>query len=346
MPAIIGWDIGGAQVKAARAEDGAIIAVAQIACDSHQGLAHLERAIAAAAAQLGAADQHRVTMTAELSDAFENRMRGVVSIAAIIARELPSDALRFYAGARGFVTQDNVEAQACHIASANWRASAELVAQHCAAALFVDFGSTTTDLVPIHNGRVIAQGASDAERLQCGELVYAGFTRGAPQAYVRYAPNDGVWTPLVNESFATMADVRRVLGDLAEGETQADLSPTVDGRPKTGAASRARLARLAGCDDSAWSAAQASAFAEYLARAQWRVIEDQIALLASRGAVARDALIVGAGVGRVLVARWASAQGRGYRDFADLVAAPEALKKRAAECAPAAALALLKNAGV
>ena len=214
---VIGWDIGGAHVKAARAEDGQLTAVVQIACAPHHGLASFEQAIREARARLGTAERHRVTMTAELSDAFENRARGVVTVATIAAREIGADDILFYAGARGFVARAEAGDAAMAIASANWRATAELAAQHCAEALFVDMGSTTTDLIPIRAGRVAAIGENDAERLACGELAYAGFSRGAPQAHASRAPVDGRWTPLVDEAFATMADVRRMLGDLPRG---------------------------------------------------------------------------------------------------------------------------------
>ncbi|MCX7899536.1 MAG: H4MPT-linked C1 transfer pathway protein [Methylocystis sp.] len=341
MSANIGWDIGGAHVKAVRAEGGALSDVALIACDSHLGLAQIEQAIRAGLTRLGPAPRHRVTMTAELSDAFENRARGVISIAAMIAREIGAADIRFYAGPQGLIARDAVTAHVNAVASANWRVSAELVAQQCADALFIDFGSTTCDLIPIRAHQIIARGEDDAARLANGELVYAGFSRGAPQAYARRAPVDGQWTPLVNETFATMADIRRMLGDLPEGETQTDLAPTADGRPKTVAASHARLARLAGRDADDWTDVQTRAFAGHLARAQWRMVEDAIALLASRDAIASDAPVIGAGVGRALVRRWALAEGRAYYDFADLIGAPEALKERAADCAPAAALALL-----
>ncbi len=341
MTATIGWDIGGAHVKAARAENGRLTAVVQRVCAPHEGVGSLERALREARAVVGDAERHRMTMTAELSDAFESRARGVVAVAAIAAREIGVGDVLFYAGERGFITRDDIGGNINAIASANWRASAELVARHCDDALFVDIGSTTTDLTPISAGRVAALGASDAERLTCGELAYAGFSRGAPQTYATRAPVAGQWTPLVNEAFASMADVRRVLGDILEGESDADLSPTADGRAKTVAASRARLARLAGRDAAELNDAQLRAFAEFLARAQLRAIEDQIALLQSRDAVEFDTPIVGAGVGRKLAARLAQAQGRAFIDFADLIAAPPALAAKAANCAPATALALL-----
>jgi probable H4MPT-linked C1 transfer pathway protein len=341
MTSVIGWDIGGANLKAARAENGTIVKAIQLICTPHHGLSCLEQAIEEAAAQLGPADRHGVTMTAELSDAFETRALGVVSVAAICANKIGSAEISFYAGARGFVGRADVVKASCAIASANWRASATLVARQCADALMIDMGSTTTDLIPICAGSVASLGATDAERLSCGELVYTGFSRGNPLAGLSSAPIDGRWTQLVNENFAIMADVRRVLDDLPEA---ADLMPTADGRGKTIEASMARLARLVGRDATDASPQQWRDFADYLARAQLRLIEDQIALLKSRGAFAPEAAFVGAGVGRNIVERLAHAEQRAYHDFDAFVDATPEAKTAAGDCAPAAAIALLLGA--
>ncbi len=341
MRDVIGWDIGGAHVKAARSRDGRLVAVMQRACAPHAGLSSLEEAVRAICEEFCPAARHHVTMTAELSDAFEDRARGVSIIAAIMAHEL-GPATFFYAGARGLVARTDVATHVFDVASANWRASAELVARSCREALFIDIGSTTTDLIPVRNHEIIARGATDAERLAQGELAYAGFSRGAPQSYAHQAPIGGRWTPLVNEAFASMADVRRVLGDLAEGDSRADLAPTADGRPKSRQAAQARLARLAGRDAADLGETDLRAFADYLAREQLRAIEDQIALLVSRDGLAPEAVFVVAGVGRALASRLAQAQGRLLRDFAEFIPATETLRAAAGDCAPAVALSLLE----
>lgn len=237
MNSVIGWDIGGANLKAARAENGVIVAVSQQPCTPHLGLSCLEQAIRRASEVLGPASRHCVTMTAELSDAFEDRVRGVVSIAAMFARETAASDILFYAGG-SFVAKAQVEQSAPKIASANWRASADLVARNCAQALFIDMGSTTTDIIPVRDHKVAALGENDSSRLERGELVYTGLLRGDPGAGLRYAPVAGRWTQLVDESFATLADVHRILQNIPAG---ADIVATVDGRPKTQQASRARL---------------------------------------------------------------------------------------------------------
>jgi (4-(4-[2-(gamma-L-glutamylamino)ethyl]phenoxymethyl)furan-2-yl)methanamine synthase len=338
MNSAVGWDIGGAYLKAARAENGVIVAVMQLPCAPHLGLAHLEAAIRDAAQTMGAASRHAVTMTAELSDAFENRARGVASIAAIFSHELRGAEIRFYAGVKGFVAKAQLAEAAAAVASANWRASAELVARHCRKALFIDMGSTTTDIIPISDHAISALGDSDASRLKHGELVYTGLLRGNPAAGVAQAPFAGRWTALVDESFATIADVHRILGNIPPGR---DTVPTVDGRPKSVDASRARLARLVGLDLADAAPAQWDALARFFATAQMRRIEDQIGLLASRGAFAEDAPVVGAGIGRSLIAGLAERAGRGFRSFDEFIPATPQAKAAAGDCAPACAVALL-----
>jgi probable H4MPT-linked C1 transfer pathway protein len=303
-------------------------------------LANVEQAIREGAAVIGPADRHAVTMTAELSDAFEDRLRGVVSIAAIFTCEIDALDIVFYAGAVGFVGKADVARAAPAIASANWRASAALVARGRDEALFIDMGSTTTDLAPIRGGAVAALGEDDASRLARGELAYTGLLRGSPSAGLSLAPVDGRWTALVDEQFATMADVHRILNNIPPG---ADVAPTVDGRARTREASRARLARLVGRDARDGADEQWDALAAFFAHAQMRRIEDQIALIASRDAFVARAPIVGAGVGRGVIAAWARRAGRAYRDFDEFIQAAPETKTAASDCAPACAVALLAS---
>jgi (4-(4-[2-(gamma-L-glutamylamino)ethyl]phenoxymethyl)furan-2-yl)methanamine synthase len=337
MSAILGWDIGGAHVKAARVEDGVVVAAAQIPCAPHQGLGELEAALRAMRDRMGSATRHAVTMTAELSDAFADRQRGVVSIAAIFAHEIAPDAL-FYAGARGFVEKPHIAAAAAAIASANWRAPAEALAQRIESALLIDMGSTTTDLILVRAGVVAAKGDDDASRLATGELVYTGLLRGDPSMGVSLAPIDGRWAELVGERFATMADVRRLTGDLA---VETDALPTADGRSKNLDDTRARLARLVGRDAGSGTPQQWEALAQFFARAQMRRIEDAIALITSREPAALTAPIVGAGIGRGVIAAFARREGRDYRAFGEFLPVTAAAASMAADCAPACAVALL-----
>jgi probable H4MPT-linked C1 transfer pathway protein len=245
MTIVIGWDIGGVHLKAARAETGWVVRAIQLASPLRGGLERLTQAFGEAKALVGRADHHVVTMTGELADTFASRPEGVERLAALAADQLTDAPVWLYAGPAGLVHPRDARKHAAEIASANWHVCAGLVAQKCDDALFVDMGSTTTDVVPLVRRTIAARGYTDAQRLAAGELVYTGLVRSFVMAAADRAPVAGGWTTLVNENFASMADVHRILGSLPEG---ADLMATADGRDKTIVASRARLARMVGAD--------------------------------------------------------------------------------------------------
>lgn len=339
---LIGWDLGGAHLKAARLDvGGAVDRVFQVACPLWQGLDHLHAAIDAAITDLGPAPRHAITMTGEMADLFPSRDAGVLGLAAAMRRHLPGSALEFYAGERGFVAEAAVAAHTGAIASANWLASAALVAGRLPAALLVDIGSTTTDIIAVAGGRVRAVGRDDYQRLVSGELVYSGVVRTAVMSVTDAVPFGGDRVPLMAEYFATMADAYRVLGELPDG---ADLHPTADGGPRDATASRRRLARMIGRDlDSAPEAAW-RALALVLRAAQLERIWASAVRQVERAGLPADAPVVAAGVGRFLVRDLAQRLGRPCVEFGELLPGSAAMRRRVADCAPAAAVALLAHA--
>jgi probable H4MPT-linked C1 transfer pathway protein len=338
MTVIVGWDVGGVHLKAARADDGRIVRAVQLASPLRGGLERLRQAFGEAKALIGRADHHVVTMTGELADTFASRPEGVERLAALAAGELTDAPVLIYAGPAGLVHPPDARKHAAEIASANWHVCAALVAHQCASALFVDMGSTTTDVVPLVAGKVAARGYTDAQRLAAGELVYTGLVRGFVMATAARAPVAGAWTTLVNENFATMADVHRILGSLPDG---ADLMATADGRDKTVAASRARLARMVGADAADLDDAAIVSLARWFAEAQLRAIVDAAMLAISAAALPVDAPVVGAGIGTAMVAEAARRLHRPYVAFDGLIDVTPEARAGAVHCAPAAALALL-----
>lgn len=344
MGTVIGWDIGGAHLKAARAEAGRIVKAVQLAAPLRGGVDLLAAAFAKAKSELmcepGGAERHVATMTGELADTFASRAEGVESLATLAAHELAGAPLAIYAGPAGYVAPGAAARHAGLVASANWHACASFVAGRRGDAIFIDMGSTTTDVIPISGGAPAARGYTDAERLAVGELVYTGLVRSFLMASADRAPFKGVWTTLINENFANMADVYRVLGTLP---ADADMMGTADGRDKTRKASLARLARMVGADvadadDAAWTA-----LAQWFAELQVRRVMDAAMLTGSHWALRPDAPVVGAGAGVQVVQEVARRLGRRYVAFDTLLdAAPEA-RAAASQCAPAAALALLNG---
>jgi probable H4MPT-linked C1 transfer pathway protein len=338
MTTVIGWDVGGAHLKAARVENGRVVDAAQVASPLRFGLERLAQSFAEAKARIGTADRHALTMTGELADLFASRREGVELLTAAAMRELAPAPISLYAGPAGFIAPEQASQHVNAVASANWHASAALVGRRRGAALFMDMGSTTTDIVPIANGSVAARGYSDAERLTSGELVYTGLVRSFIMAIAERAPLGGAWTTLVKENFASMADVHRILGSLPE---EADQMTTADGREKTVAASRARLARMVGRDAESAEDGVWEALARWFAEAQIRSVSDGASLVLSQGTLPAAAPIVGAGIGEGVLRHVAQRLGRVYVPFDTLIDVAPPARAWASQCAPAAAVALL-----
>ncbi len=341
MPAevVLGWDIGGAHLKVAAVDrQGKVVQVVQLPCPLWLGLQHLDRAIATALTDMPSAGLHAVTMTGELTDFFRNRAQGVKSIIARFAKQAPVDRTYIYAGPAGFLTPQNATQKTGAVASANWAASAELLASLLPDALFVDVGSTTTDLVPIRGGVLRIRGFTDADRLACEELVYTGVARTPIMAIADRIPFDGQWIPAMAEVFATTADVYRLTGELPEG---ADQLPAADNAGKTVRDSARRLARMIGRDIESAPLSQWKQCARQLADLQLWQIRQACERVLSRTVAVDRSPVVGAGTGRFVARKLAAHLGRRYRDFGSLIDAVPEAASWASNCAPAVAVALL-----
>ena len=344
--AVFGWDVGGAHVKVSMADAaGAVLDVAQWACPLWQGLGHLERTIDLVFERWPEAGSdaalHAVTMTGEMVDLFEDRAHGVRAIAAALAQRL-GPRLRFYAGDAGWLT-----AQACadgwrSVASANWLATARWIASRVPNALLIDIGSTTTDIIPIAGGCVVALAATDAGRLATGELVYQGVVRTPLCGIAQRIEFAGETVNVMNEWFATTADVYRLTGELAP---HYDLYPSADQGPKTEAASSTRLARMIGRDAHEASPDEWRRFALRWRELQLREIGLNLARVTAAHPKLAAAPLVGAGCGRFLAAELtcmdAGEAARDYIDFGTLAGVPANRLDWAATCAPSVAMALL-----
>lgn len=265
-PYVIGWDIGGAHLKAVLLNtQGDFISSVQLACPLWRGLNYLETAIndALQAFKIEASSAaHAITMTGELVDLFANRHEGVCKIALFCQQKLgcheklgnqarPACAenldehVMFYAANSGFVALQQVPHFTENIASTNWHASASLLAMQVKDALLIDIGSTTTDIIAIISGKVQADALSDAARLSKDTLVYTGVVRTPIMALAQKLPFENSEINVAAEYFATMADVYRLTDEL---NAQFDLAETADGKGKSQLESARRLARMVGQD--------------------------------------------------------------------------------------------------
>ncbi len=337
--AIIGWDVGGAHLKAARIDvAGAVCAVVQVPCALWRGLGELRQAMALAGSDVGHSAHHAVTMTGEMVDLFPNRATGVVEIARFVSEQLAGSNVRFYRGDRAFVSSDGVAVHAAAIASANWRASVDLVASHIAAGWFIDIGSTTTDIIAIVDGQPRFHGRDDYSRLVSGELIYSGLVRTPLMAVLDRVAFHGDVVPIVAEHFATMADVYRVLDELPE---QADQHASADAAEKTTFASARRIARMIGRDVESATLDDWRELARAFRSAQLAKIKTALNQVASRVGEVQSMPLIGAGVGAFLVREIAQESARGYRSFAQLLTLAGPSEDAVTDVAPAVAVALL-----
>lgn len=317
-PVIIGWDIGGAHLKAVVLDaNGVQLNCIQLPCALWRGLTELDVGIKAVFSQIGlqAHDAlHAVTMTGELVDLFPNRYTGVCEITNYAIGLLGSNTF-FYAADHGFVMLDNVAKHATHIASTNWHASASLLAKHVNNALLIDMGSTTTDIIPIAHSKVALQKLSDSSRMQHDTLVYTGVVRTPIMALAqKLTLNDDAEVVEMNvaaEFFATMADVYRLTGELPSAK---DMAETADGQGKTQQESARRLARMVGFDleDKPIETWVKLAFS-------CRALQLKQLKTATLKQLKPNVPIIGAGAGSFLVQALAAELGCEYRLLADVL---------------------------
>ena len=188
-----------------------------------------------------------LTMTGELADCFRTKDQGVASILQSVWSIARNKPLWVWGLDREFHTLHAALQQPRLFAASNWLALATWIATESPASpsLLIDIGSTTSDLIPLEQGRCIATGRTDLGRLQAGELLYTGLSRTPLCALASSVQLRGQSVPLAAELFATTRDLYLVLG-WTESDPQD--TNTANGRPATREEARDRLARMLCCD--------------------------------------------------------------------------------------------------
>ena len=282
VDAILGWDVGGANIKMARIDgESRRAAVVERAFPLWREFSRLP-AVLAALAEDGVrhvsgtcqtpawhAPLMAVTMTAELADCFATKREGVGFVVGAFETAFPAAALWIYGVDGRFRSGDEARQRPHDVAAANWMASASFLARMFPDALLIDVGSTTTDIIPIVAGRVAVRGRTDPERLQTGELVYTGALRTPICAIVRSVPVHGRACRIAAEHFAIAADVHLWLGQIDERDYTCE---TPDGRGRSRPEAGARIARMVCADVEMFGPDEITAIAEHLSQAQVREI--------------------------------------------------------------------------
>jgi probable H4MPT-linked C1 transfer pathway protein len=332
MVSIIGWDIGGVNIKAARRSALGTPDTVLQAFELQRAPMRLPAVLTAVAARLGLhhADRHAVTMTGELSQYFRTKREGVAFILNALESAFPAVPLHVFATDGTFRSADQARVDPLCVAAANWAATAHFLARTEGTCLLIDIGSTTTDIIPIVGGAVAAQGRTDPERLASGELVYTGALRTPAEAIAHEVPLRGRRAGVSAEGFATMGDVHLWLGSLAPEDYTI---PTADGRPATRAYAGERLARVVCGDREMLSEADIDAIAAELATAQVARVAAAIRRVLERHDRLKEAIVTGLGD--------FIASGAAARVGLTNVRLADRLGEGAARAAPAAAVAIL-----
>ncbi len=342
MTVTAGYDVGGAHLKIALAQNGRPIAVEQIPCPLWKGLDELDIAFAKARTLTARASHHAATMTGELCEIFPDRKTGVTTLVEQLATLLGPE-IRIWMGPRGLGSPQEALIDPMSVASTNFLATAKLVARHFADALLIDMGSTTTDVIAVVGGKPRPHGLTDGDRLATGELVYTGLTRTDVSVAASEARLQHRTQRLAAGGFATMSDVRRVLGTLPE---DVDQHPTSDNRGTSLEESLARFARCLGRDRADATFEDWREVAGEIADKQMHSILVAIGEVVAATPLPDSAPIVAAGIGAEAVAALATELNRSCRTFAELISASEDCALWATRCAPAVSLAIMGQAAL
>ncbi len=341
MSQIIGWDIGGAHIKAVQInEKGQAVRIWYRVAPLWRGMHRLTDSITAIRASVQEQEiAHAVTMSGELADIFPTRSEGVRQISRALQGTLGKEQVLFFSSDLEFV--DYPERQAETVGSMNWYASAHLAARLVKHGIFIDVGSTTTDLIQIRDHQVHISSYTDAERLKSGELLYTGVVRTPLMSLAPQVEIDGQPCNLMAEHFAIMADAYNLLGMLPEALIPYD---TPDGDGCSRFESARRMARMIGRDCE-----EDDALDEWVALA--RTFADmqcaRIVETLSHVNTAESPVLVGTGTGRFVLERVARESQMTYYDINTLLDTRGMVSGSftLADCLPAYAVAELFRRG-
>ncbi len=342
MVDVLGYDIGGANTKAAviNIKDGTLLNV-KVVVEYFPVWKHPEK-LSSVLLELkerlgvGRLDGVGVTMTAELSDAYQTKREGVHHILGCVKKAFPNAPIHVLNTDARLELADLAEQEPLGVAAANWAATGWLIAQHLKNCVVVDVGSTSTSIIPIANGKVVARGKTDFDKLLCGELVYTGSLRTNVAAIVQSIPIRNGIAGVASELFALSGDVHLILGNITYTEY---ISETADGRGKTIPEALARVARVVCADKEMLTQQEITYMAQFICNKQIQQVAEGLSKVYTY-AKSRSSLtvpVVVTGIGKKFIAAKA-AENVGVDSIVDL---GTLLPKEAVLTTPAFGVALM-----
>src|SRR3954469_6384544 len=162
-PAILGWDIGGVNIKVTRLRldrQDAVLPAISLPYELQRSPETLPEMLVTAAGRAGAGptDVHAVTMTAELSQAFRTKREGVSFVLDSLQTAFPDSIMYAYTVDGQFIGPADARLLPLSVAAANWAATASWVGRMFPTCVLIDIGTTSSDLIPIIDGQIAAVG--------------------------------------------------------------------------------------------------------------------------------------------------------------------------------------------
>jgi len=223
--------------------------------------------------KLNEIDYISITITAELSDAFQTKKEGIITILAALSKVFDPNKMFLISNNNKFISFNSATSEFYAIAAANWVATSLFLGNYLSQCILIDAGSNTIDIIPIANSVPVAYGKDDVSRLMYHELIYTGGLRATIPSITHFVPYKGKNIRISFEKFALISDVHRILGNITEDEYTND---TADNRSKSLENCYARLARIICMDIETINREDLNLIAKFIYEKQIEIISDEI----------------------------------------------------------------------
>jgi probable H4MPT-linked C1 transfer pathway protein len=223
--------------------------------------------------QLEDIEYYAITITAELSDAFQTKREGIHTILDALESVFGKYKLKFINNEAKFIDFDRVKANYSSISAANWASTALFLGKYIPQCILIDAGSTTIDIIPILDSVPVPQGNDDISRLINHELIYTGGLRATIPSITHHVPYKNKKIRVSFEKFALISDVHRILNNISEDEY---INDTADNRSKSLENCYARLSRVICMDRETISTEDLDGIANFIYKKQLDIIKREI----------------------------------------------------------------------
>ena len=117
-------------------------------------------------------DYISVAITAELSDAFQTKREGILTIIKALKQVFDEKKIFFINNENSFTDYKSAIANYLKIMAANLVSTSLFLGRFISTCVLIDAGSTTIDVIPILNSIPVAKGNDDVTRMVNHELLY------------------------------------------------------------------------------------------------------------------------------------------------------------------------------